>query len=124
MEGNTLSTKKTKLELESVTRDKIASFFRSSGYVVQREVVCPLGRIDVLIREYLPSGEVCYNIIEVKRHNDSHSLKFAVSQLRAYATHYNEAHTKLFFCTSDKSPLSAEAKRVMAANPDILYKVF
>jgi hypothetical protein len=115
---------KPKLELESVTRDKIASFFRASGYVVQREVQTPLGRIDVLVREYLPSGEVCYNIIEVKRHNDSHSLKFAVSQLRAYAKHYNEARTKLFFCTSDKSSLSPEARRVIQANPDILYKVF
>lgn len=119
-----MAKKKTPLPLEKDTRKKIASFFRASGYVVQEEVTTPLGKIDVLVREYLPSGEVCYNIIEVKRHNDSHSLKYAVSQLRAYAKHYNEGRTKLFFCTSDKSPLSPEARRVIQANPDILYKVF
>lgn len=114
---------KTRLELEKVTRERIASFFRSSGYVVQQEVKNPYGRADIIIKEYLPSGELRVHVVEVKRKNDSNSLKESISQLRHYAKHYG-SNTKLYFATSDTSPLSAEAKRVMSANPDILYKVF
>jgi hypothetical protein len=115
--------KKTSLPLEKVTRERIASFFRSSGYVVQEEVRNPFGVADILIREYKPNGEVVHHLVEVKRKNDSHSLKFAVSQLNMYRKHYG-SNTKLYFCTSDKSKLSEESKRIMQANPDILYKVF
>jgi hypothetical protein len=116
--------KKTSLPLEKYTRDAVASFMRSSGFVVQTEVKVPTGRIDCLVREYLPSGGICWHIIECKRRNDSSSLKSAISQLRHYAMHYNKERTKLYFCTSDKSQLSEESKRIMQANPDILYKVF
>jgi hypothetical protein len=115
--------KKTSLPLEKDTRKKIASFFRSSGYVVQEEVVCPLGRIDILIKEYKPSGELVHHILECKRENSSYHLKAAVGQLLQYRKHYG-SNTKLYFCTSDKSKLSEESKRIMQANPDILYKVF
>ena len=117
-----MATKK-KLELEKVTRQRIASFFRSSGFVVQEEVVCPLGRIDILIKEYKPSGELVHHLVECKRENSSYHLKAAVGQLLQYKKHYG-SNTKLYFCTSDKSKLSEESKRIMAANPDILYKVF
>ncbi|QIW88439.1 hypothetical protein [Pseudanabaena phage PA-SR01] len=118
-----MATKKPKLELEKETRERIASFFRSSGYVVQQEVKNPYGRADIIIKEYLPSGELRVHIVEVKRRNDSNSLKESISQLRHYAMHYG-SNTKLYFCTSDKSKLSEESKRIMQANPDILYKVF
>jgi len=114
---------KSKLELESVTRDKIASFFRSGGFVVQTEVKNPFGRIDCLVKEYKPTGELVHHVVECKRENSSYHLKAAVGQLRMYAQHYG-SNTKLYFCTSDKSKLSEESKRIMQANPDILYKVF
>lgn len=113
---------KTKLELEKVTRERIASFFRSSGFVVETEVKTPYGRIDVLVRETLPNSKVLYHIIECKRKKDSHSIKHAIGQLREYAKHYGKANTKLYFCTSDKAKLSAEAKRVVENNKDIIFK--
>ena len=121
-----MASKKTKpkLELESVTRDRVASFMRSGGFVVQTEVKTPLGRIDVLVKEYSPTGQLTYHVVECKRHNDSNSIKHAIGQLREYAKHYSADNTKLYFCTSDTSSLSAEAKRVIESNPDILYKVF
>lgn len=118
-----MATKKPKLELEKVTRDKVAAFMRSSGFIVQTEFVTPYGKIDVLVKEYKPTGELIHHIVECKRTNGSHDIKHAIGQLRMYAQHYG-SNTKLYFCTSCKKPLSAEAKRVMASNPDILYKVF
>lgn len=115
--------KKSNLPLEKVTRDKVATFMRSSGFVVQTEFVTPFGKIDVLVKEYKTTGELIHHIVECKRHNDSHSIKHAIGQLRMYAQHYG-SNTKLYFCTSDTSSLSAEAKRVIQSNPDILYKVF
>jgi len=116
--------KTSNIPLEKYTRDAVASFMRSSGFVVQTEVKVPTGRIDCLVREYLPNGGVCWHIIECKRKNDSNSLKSAISQLRHYAMHYNESRTKLYFCTSDRTPLSRESLKIMELNPDILYKVF
>ena len=117
-----MSTKK-KVPLEKVTREKIASFMRSNGFVVQQEVSVPTGRIDILVKEYKPNGEVVNYIIECKRYGDSNSIKNAVGQLRTYSTHYGK-NTKLYICTSDSTPLNKEAQKVLACNPDILYKVF
>ena len=118
-----MNKKKTKLELESVTRDKIASFFRSSGYVVQTEVRNPCGRVDCLVKEYKPSGEIIHHVIECKRENSSYHLKAAIGQLNQYKKHYGD-NTKLYFCTSDRNQLSKESRKIMSLNPDILYKVF
>lgn len=115
--------KKISLPLEKETRNKIASFFKGQGYVVQMEVDTGFGRADIVIKEYKPSGELVIHIVEVKRKNDSYSLKFAVSQLNMYAQHYG-TNTKLYFATSDTSKLSEESKRIMKLHPDILYKVF
>lgn len=114
---------KKKLPLESVTRDAIAASMRAEGFVVSKEVQTGYGKIDVLVKEYKPTGELVHHIVEVKRENGSHHLKHAIAQLLFYKKHYG-TNTKLYFATSDTSPLSAEAKRVMSANPDILYKVF
>lgn len=114
---------KSKLPLEKTTRDAVASFMRSSGFVVQTEVKTPLGRIDVLVKEYKPNGELVHHIIECKRDNGSNSIKHAIGQLREYAKHYGK-NSKLYFCTGDGSKLSAEAQRVVNSNADILYKVF
>lgn len=111
------------LPLEKETQKLIANFMRSSGFTVQTNVKTPLGYIDILVREYLPNGGIFYHVIEVKRDNGSNSIKHAIGQLREYRKHYG-SNTKLYFCTGDDSPLSAEAKRVMQSNPDILYKVF
>jgi hypothetical protein len=108
-----MSSKKTKVPLEKVTREKVASFMRASGFVVQQEVV----------KEYKPNGEITNYIIECKRYGDSNSIKNAVGQLRTYATHYGK-NTKLYICTSDPTPLNKEARKVLSLNPDILYKVF
>ncbi len=118
-----MARSKSKLPLEKVTRDAVARFMRSEGFVVQTEFVTPFGKIDVLVKEYKSTGELIHHIVECKRHNDSHNIKHAIGQLRMYAQHYG-SNTKLYFCTGDTSPLSAEAKRVMQANHDILYKVF
>lgn len=109
--------------MEKETRNKIASFFRGKGYVVQIEVRNPFGVADIVIREYKATGELVHHVVECKRENSSYHLKAAVGQLRMYAQHYG-SNTKLYFCTSDKSKLSEESKRIMQANPDILYKVF
>jgi hypothetical protein len=120
-----MAKKKSKknLPLESVTRDAIAASMRAEGFVVSKEVQTSYGKIDVLVKEYKPTGELVHHIVEVKRENGSHHLKHAIAQLLFYKKHYG-SNTKLYFATSDTSPLSAEAKRVMSVNPDILYKVF
>jgi Holliday junction resolvase-like predicted endonuclease len=115
---------KIKLELEKVTKERIASFFRSSGYVVQMEYKTPYGFIDILLKEYKPSGEVIYHLIECKRKNDSTAIKNSIGQLICYAKHFPKSQVQLYFCTSCKKPLSQESLRIMQANPDILYKVF
>jgi hypothetical protein len=51
------------LELEKITRKRIASFFRSKGYTVQEEVKNPYGRADIILKEYLPSGEIIVHVI-------------------------------------------------------------
>jgi hypothetical protein len=96
---------------------------RASGFVVQQEVVVPTGRIDILVKEYKPNGEIVNYLIECKRYGDSNSIKNAIGQLRTYSTHYGK-NTKLYICTSDPTPLNKEAQKVLACNPDILYKVF
>jgi hypothetical protein len=118
-----MASKKTKTPLEKVTREKVASFMRASGFVVQQEVVVPTGRIDILVKEYKPNGEIVNYLIECKRYGDSNSIKNAIGQLRTYSTHYGK-NTKLYICTSDPTPLNKEAQKVLACNPDILYKVF
>jgi Holliday junction resolvase-like predicted endonuclease len=116
--------KKTSLPLEKDTRNAVANFFKSQGYVVQMEYKTPYGFIDILIKEYKPNGELIFHIIECKRRNDSNSIKSSIGQLICYAKHFPEAQTQLYFCTNAKNPLSPEAARVIASNPDILYKVF
>ena len=120
-----MASKKTKkkLPLESVTRDAIAASMRAEGFVVAKEVQTGYGKIDVLVKEYKPTGELVHHIVEVKRENGSHHLKHAIAQLLFYREHYG-ANTKLYFATSDTSKLSEESKRIMKLHPDILYKVF
>ena len=108
---------------EKVTQQLVCNFMKSQGYVVEKEKRVNQGRIDIVVKEYTLSKGIIYHIVECKRYSSLDHITSAIGQLRRYAQHYKQG-SKLYICTSDSRPLSNEVKKLLSANPDILFKVF